>query len=87
MHSRLLKIVPDSWELVYSPDITPSDFYLFGYVEDVWSVGHSWMQRSFSKQFEKFLTASKSDFASGVSPVHGPAEKKPPDQGRAHRIY
>jgi hypothetical protein len=27
----------------YSLDIVPSDFYLFGYVKDVWPVAHWWM--------------------------------------------
>jgi hypothetical protein len=43
----------------YSPDSTPPDFNFFGYVQYVWPVDHLWMQKNFSKQFEKFLTASQ----------------------------
>jgi hypothetical protein len=40
----------------YSPNIVPSDFGLFG---DVWPVARPWMQMSFLKRCDGFLTASK----------------------------
>jgi hypothetical protein len=35
----------------YSPDIAPSDFYLFGMSKNVWPIAHSWMQRIVLKHF------------------------------------
>jgi hypothetical protein len=59
----------------YSPEVAPSDFYLFGYVKRCLT-GLSFEDAyQLPAAVEDVLEASKSDLASGLSPVHGPIKE------------
>jgi hypothetical protein len=69
----------------YSPDLAPSDFYLFGYIREC-RISHLKAQTGFLRQFKLFSRALKTSPVNGLSKLNGPFAEIYRYQQRVYRL-